>query len=211
MQRAAAALACGYRIHPFGSVLKDSFVSRNARVCMIATVSPCASNADHTGNTLRYADRVKERDHRRARAGDGGAATLGFGIGVDSDSDDDHSENEALNGGPAGHRSPRGWGAGSEEGGGDGNESDANPNSGRLDYTSDAVRAAVQEDDLFGVYRANLGPLSMFMLGADENQLREFQSDRMMDTYFNRQTDCMTCHTSNWSTTACTFGWCFIS
>ena len=28
---------------------------------MIATVSPCASSWDHTGNTLRYADRVKEQ------------------------------------------------------------------------------------------------------------------------------------------------------
>jgi hypothetical protein len=28
---------------------------------MIAAVSPCASSADHTINTLRYADRVKEK------------------------------------------------------------------------------------------------------------------------------------------------------
>lgn len=28
---------------------------------MIATVSPCQSSADHTINTLRYADRVKEK------------------------------------------------------------------------------------------------------------------------------------------------------
>ena len=41
-------------------VLKDSFTAKNARVAMIATVSPAASSADHTTNTLRYADRVKE-------------------------------------------------------------------------------------------------------------------------------------------------------
>jgi len=28
---------------------------------MIAAVSPCASSSDHTLNTLRYADRVKEK------------------------------------------------------------------------------------------------------------------------------------------------------
>ncbi|KAI8064972.1 P-loop containing nucleoside triphosphate hydrolase protein [Thamnidium elegans] len=40
-------------------VLKDSFVG-NSRTCMIATISPNNSNSDHTLNTLKYADRVKE-------------------------------------------------------------------------------------------------------------------------------------------------------
>ena len=40
-------------------VLKDSFVG-DAKTCMIATVSPAAANCEHTINTLRYADRVKE-------------------------------------------------------------------------------------------------------------------------------------------------------
>jgi len=42
-------------------VLKDSFTNRKSRTVMIATVSPAASSADHTINTLRYADRIKER------------------------------------------------------------------------------------------------------------------------------------------------------
>ncbi len=40
-------------------VLRDSFIGNN-RTCMIATVSPSSSNVEHTLNTLRYADRMKE-------------------------------------------------------------------------------------------------------------------------------------------------------
>eukprot|EP00826_Nyctotherus_ovalis_P063256 TRINITY_DN9261_c0_g1_i1.p1 TRINITY_DN9261_c0_g1~~TRINITY_DN9261_c0_g1_i1.p1 ORF type:complete len:280 (-),score=68.17 TRINITY_DN9261_c0_g1_i1:199-1038(-) len=40
-------------------VLKDSFVG-NCRTLMIANVSPTAGCSEHTLNTLRYADRVKE-------------------------------------------------------------------------------------------------------------------------------------------------------
>ncbi|ORZ21067.1 P-loop containing nucleoside triphosphate hydrolase protein, partial [Absidia repens] len=40
-------------------VLRDSFVG-DSRTCMIATISPNNSNSEHTLNTLRYADRVKE-------------------------------------------------------------------------------------------------------------------------------------------------------
>jgi kinesin family protein 2/24 len=60
-------IACASRDHvPFrGSkltqVLKDSFVGENARSVMIACVAPNLSNGEHTLNTLRYADRVKEK------------------------------------------------------------------------------------------------------------------------------------------------------
>lgn len=40
-------------------VLRDSFVG-NSRTCMIATVSPSSNNVEHSLNTLRYADRMKE-------------------------------------------------------------------------------------------------------------------------------------------------------
>lgn len=48
-------------------VLKASFVGKNCRTVMIANVSPASSNVEHTLNTLRYSDRVKEI--RKDRAG----------------------------------------------------------------------------------------------------------------------------------------------
>jgi kinesin family protein 2/24 len=43
-------------------VLKDSFVGKNSRCCMVACISPDIQNCDQTLNTLRYSDRVKERN-----------------------------------------------------------------------------------------------------------------------------------------------------
>lgn len=50
-----------YRASKLTLVLKDSFTNKKSRTVMIATVSPAASSADHTINTLRYADRIKEQ------------------------------------------------------------------------------------------------------------------------------------------------------
>ena len=40
-------------------VLKDSFIG-NSKTTMIANISPASNCSEHTLNTLRYADRVKE-------------------------------------------------------------------------------------------------------------------------------------------------------
>ena len=76
-----------YRASKLTMVLKDSF-SNDSKTVMIACVSPVASSADHTLNTLRYADRVKENKggnseqrnaNRRASVGGGGGGGGGGG------------------------------------------------------------------------------------------------------------------------------------
>jgi kinesin family protein 2/24 len=49
-----------FRQSTLTQVLKDSFVGGITRTVMIATVSPGSGASEHTLNTLRYADRVKE-------------------------------------------------------------------------------------------------------------------------------------------------------
>jgi len=46
-------------------VLRDSFIGDNVKIVMIACVSPGNVAADHTLNTLKYADRLKEKCEAR--------------------------------------------------------------------------------------------------------------------------------------------------
>jgi len=54
------------------AVLRDSFVGDQARTVMIANISPNNSSVEHTLNTLRYADRVKELRKDKAERAPGG-------------------------------------------------------------------------------------------------------------------------------------------
>ncbi|EDQ87176.1 uncharacterized protein MONBRDRAFT_10310, partial [Monosiga brevicollis MX1] len=49
-----------FRASKLTQVLRDSFISPRARTCMIAMISPGRHSCEHSLNTLRYADRVKE-------------------------------------------------------------------------------------------------------------------------------------------------------
>lgn len=51
-----------FRASKLTLILRDSFTSKadKSKVIMIACISPGSSSADHSLNTLRYADRLKD-------------------------------------------------------------------------------------------------------------------------------------------------------
>lgn len=51
-----------FRASKLTLILRDSFINKvsKSRVVMIACISPGSSSADHSLNTLRYADRLKD-------------------------------------------------------------------------------------------------------------------------------------------------------
>ena len=69
-------------------VLKQSFVGKNCRSVMIACISPNIGNCEQTLNTLRYADRVKERNAETGQ--------LAPGIVVSTTSKNNGSSNSSV-------------------------------------------------------------------------------------------------------------------
>lgn len=52
-----------FRASKLTLILRDSFISKStvSKIVMIACVNPGSSSADHSLNTLRYADRLKDQ------------------------------------------------------------------------------------------------------------------------------------------------------
>ena len=80
-----------FRAAKLTMVLRDSFVRPNSRVAMIATVSPAVSATDHTINTLRYADRVKEKPIRAV-------APVGTSMGLGDEEPNSFQPKAVVNG-----------------------------------------------------------------------------------------------------------------
>ncbi len=52
-----------FRASKLTLILRDSFINKNqtSKIVMIACISPGSSSADHSLNTLRYAERLKDQ------------------------------------------------------------------------------------------------------------------------------------------------------
>jgi len=92
-------------------VLRDSFVRPRTRVSMIATVSPAASNADHTINTLRYADRAKEKPVLSNANSPASASSPSLGLPPQNGGNGNSSGNNGGDGGGGGDNNGGGGGA----------------------------------------------------------------------------------------------------
>ncbi|XP_065905718.1 kinesin-like protein KIF2A [Dysidea avara] len=78
-----------FRASKLTQVLRDSFIGDKARTCMIAMISPGFSCCEHTLNTLRYADRVKELGHSNKQPSTGNDVPTEARTADDDNSADD--------------------------------------------------------------------------------------------------------------------------
>jgi len=86
-----------FRTSKLTLVLRDSFISKNnnSKIIMISCVSPGYSSANHTINTLRYADRLKEKT----------AAMNKNKNYIENNASNNHSNNRNMNNNNSNHNS----------------------------------------------------------------------------------------------------------
>lgn len=87
-----------FRQSKLTQVLRDVFIGKKSSTVMIAMISPGSSSAEHSLNTLRYTDRVKE--FRKVEEAQVPLALKTFDMEMDDDSSRDMSPTERRVYGP---------------------------------------------------------------------------------------------------------------
>jgi len=83
-----------FRASKLTQVLRDSFIGEKSRTCMIAMISPGLSSCEHSLNTLRYADRVKELGAHESAGREKNSPIAEEPMKIDSDSCLEYGEND---------------------------------------------------------------------------------------------------------------------